>query len=120
MPARWSAILDEVFAQRDLAEWRAILHAAGVTFGIVGTVEEAFTDRQMRDCGALVPFADGAQETVSAPFHIDGVDKIPPHRAPALGEHSADLLQWPATRPPISTTCVAWAWWPDWSLLRRG
>ncbi|HTI82143.1 MAG TPA: CoA transferase, partial [Acetobacteraceae bacterium] len=85
-------VLDEVFATRDLAEWRSILDAVGVTFGIVGTVEEAFTDRQMRDCGALVPFADGAQETISSPFHIDGVDKTPPRRAPALGQHNAELL----------------------------
>ncbi|HVY15265.1 MAG TPA: CoA transferase [Rhodopila sp.] len=85
-------VLDEVFATRDLAEWRTILDGVGVTFGIVGTVEEAATDRQMRDCGALVPFADGAQETVSSPFHIDGVDKVAPQRAPALGQHSAALL----------------------------
>jgi formyl-CoA transferase len=85
-------ILDEVFAARDLADWRSILDAVGVTFGIVGSVEEAFTDQQMRDCGALVPFADGAQETISSPFHIDGLDKIPPQRAPALGQHNAELL----------------------------
>ena len=35
------AILDEVFAQRDLAEWRTILGAAGVTFGGVNSVDEA-------------------------------------------------------------------------------
>jgi formyl-CoA transferase len=85
-------ILDEVFATRDLADWRATLDMVGVTFGIVGTVEEAASDRQMRDCGALVPFADGAQETVSSPFHIDGAPKVPPRRAPGLGEHNAELL----------------------------
>ncbi len=46
----------------------------------------------MRDCGALVPFADGETMTISSPFHIDGVDKIPPRRAPALGQHNAELL----------------------------
>src|SRR3984893_8005104 len=30
-----NAILDDVFAKRDLAEWRPILEAAGVTFGAV-------------------------------------------------------------------------------------
>jgi crotonobetainyl-CoA:carnitine CoA-transferase CaiB-like acyl-CoA transferase len=85
-------ILDDEFAKRDLDDWRAILDGVGVTFGIVGTVNEILDDRQMRDCGALVPFADGAQLTVSSPFHIDGVDKVPAQRAPAIGQHSEAVL----------------------------
>ena len=85
-------ILDEVFSTRDLAEWRNLLDEVGITFGIVGSVDEVSSDRQMRDCGALVPFADGDGLTVSAPFHLDGVNKVPPQRAPSLGEHSADVL----------------------------
>ena len=84
--------LDAEFAKRDLAEWRAILDGVGVTFGIVGTVNETLTDQQMRDCGALVPFADGEHLTVSAPFHLEGVTKIPPVRAPALGQHNETIL----------------------------
>jgi crotonobetainyl-CoA:carnitine CoA-transferase CaiB-like acyl-CoA transferase len=86
-------ILDREFAKRDLAEWRTILDGVGVTFGIVGTVNEVLTDQQMRDCGALVPFADGAQLTVSAPFHVEGVEKVAPQRAPDLGQHSEAVLR---------------------------
>jgi formyl-CoA transferase len=86
-------ILDAEFAKRDLNDWRAILDGVGVTFGIVGTVNETLDDQQMRDCGALVPFADGAHFTVSSPFHIDGVDKVPALRAPAIGEHSETVLR---------------------------
>jgi crotonobetainyl-CoA:carnitine CoA-transferase CaiB-like acyl-CoA transferase len=86
-------VLDAEFAKRDLDAWRAILDSVGVTFGIVGTVNEVFDDRQMRDSGALVPFADGEQLTVSAPFHIDGVDKVPAQRAPNLGQHSEVVLR---------------------------
>jgi formyl-CoA transferase len=86
-------VLDAVFATRDLAEWRKILDGVGVTFGIVGTVDEVADDRQMRDSGALVPFADGQGLTVSAPFHIDGVEKVPPRRAPAIGQHSEMVLR---------------------------
>ena len=39
-----------------------------------------------------MPFADGAQLTVSSPFHIDGVDKVPAQRAPAIGQHSEAVL----------------------------
>jgi crotonobetainyl-CoA:carnitine CoA-transferase CaiB-like acyl-CoA transferase len=86
-------VLDAEFAKRDLDAWRAILDSVGVTFGIVGTVNEVLDDRQMRDSGALVPFADGEQLTVSAPFHIDGIDKVPAQRAPNLGQHSEVVLR---------------------------
>jgi crotonobetainyl-CoA:carnitine CoA-transferase CaiB-like acyl-CoA transferase len=86
-------VLDAEFAKRDLDDWRKILDGVGVTFGIVGTVNEVLEDRQMRDCGALVPFADGAELTVSSPFHIDGVDKVPAQRAPAVGQHSEAVLR---------------------------
>jgi crotonobetainyl-CoA:carnitine CoA-transferase CaiB-like acyl-CoA transferase len=85
-------ILDAEFAKRDLDDWRKILDGVGVTFGIVGTVNEVLDDRQMQDCGALVPFADGAQLTVSSPFHLDGVDKVPARRAPGLGQHTDAVL----------------------------
>jgi formyl-CoA transferase len=85
-------ILDTVFARRDLAEWRVTLEKAGVTFGAVFSVNEAADDPQARDIGALVPFADGAGLTVSSPFHIDGVTKVAPVRAPAVGQHSEVVL----------------------------
>ena len=86
-------VLDAEFAKRDLAEWRTILDGAGVTFGIVATVNEALDDPQMRACGALVPFEDSDTLTVSAPFHVEGVDKVAPKRAPALGQHGEAVLR---------------------------
>ena len=88
-----TAILDDIFAMRDLAEWRSILEAAGVTFGAVYTVDEAADDRQARDIGALVPFADGKGLTVSSPFHLDDATKVAPARAPAVGQHSEMVLR---------------------------
>jgi crotonobetainyl-CoA:carnitine CoA-transferase CaiB-like acyl-CoA transferase len=85
-------VLDEVFATRDLAEWRTILDGVGITFGIVATVNEAMEDPQMRHAGALEPFADGQGLTVMTPFHIDGVDKVPARRAPSIGQHNESVL----------------------------
>jgi formyl-CoA transferase len=85
-------VLDEVFATRSLAEWRTILDGVGVTFGIVGKVDEVLGDAQMVHSGALVPFADGDGLTVSAPFHIEGVAKIAPQRAPSVGQHNDSVL----------------------------
>jgi formyl-CoA transferase len=88
-----AAILDEVFAQRDLAEWQPILEKAGVTFGTVSTVDEAADDPQARAIGALVPFADGKNLTVSSPFHLDNTTKVAPVRAPSVGQHSEAVLR---------------------------
>jgi len=86
-------VLDAVFAQRDLADWRTRLDAAGVTFGAVQSVNETADDQQMHQIGALVPFADGAGLTVSSPFQLEGETKVAPRRAPALGEHTEVVLR---------------------------
>jgi formyl-CoA transferase len=88
-----TGILDGIFAQRDLADWRPILERAGVTFGPVCTVDEAADDAQSRKIGALVPFGDGAGFTVSSPFHLDGETKVAPARAPKVGQHSEAVLR---------------------------
>ena len=88
-----TGILDGIFAQRDLADWRPILERAGVTFGPVCTVDEAADDAQSRKIGALVPFGDGAGFTVSSPFHLDGEIKVAPVRAPRVGQHSEAVLR---------------------------
>jgi formyl-CoA transferase len=88
-----TAILDGIFARRDLAEWQPLLEKAGVTFGTISTVDEAADDPQAREIGALVPFADGANLTVSSPFHLDGATKVAPVRAPAVGQHSEAVLR---------------------------
>jgi formyl-CoA transferase len=88
-----TGILDGIFAKRDLAEWRPILEAAGVTFGAVYTVDEAGDDEQSRVIGALVPFADGGGLTVSSPFHIEGETKVAPVRAPKVGQHTEAVLR---------------------------
>jgi formyl-CoA transferase len=87
------ALLDAVFAQRDLSEWRTILDAAGVTFSGVHAVDEVSSDLQLRQIGALVPFADGQGLTVSSPFHVEGEEKSPPQRAPGIGQHTDEILR---------------------------
>jgi crotonobetainyl-CoA:carnitine CoA-transferase CaiB-like acyl-CoA transferase len=90
------AILDAVFAERDWAEWRRGLQAAGIAFGVVGTVDEIPHDPQMRASGALVPIDDpraGASLTVSSPLQISGQEKVPATMAPDIGEHTVEVLR---------------------------
>ena len=86
------AELDDLFAQFDLAYLRKTLDAAGITFGFVGTIDEAMHDRQMRDAGAIVPTADGKSEIVSSPFALEGSQKVAPRPAPTMGQHTDEVL----------------------------
>jgi formyl-CoA transferase len=47
----------------------------------------------MQAIGALVPFADGRNLTVSSPFNLADEPKVAPQRAPAVGQHSEDVLR---------------------------
>src|ERR1700753_3221917 len=49
-------LFDEIFATRDLAEWRKRLDGNGLVFGVVGILDDLPTDRQMIDNGVLVAF----------------------------------------------------------------
>jgi crotonobetainyl-CoA:carnitine CoA-transferase CaiB-like acyl-CoA transferase len=95
------ALFDEAIAQQDLATWRQRLDAAGITFGVVGTLADVHDDEQMRASGALVDDADGDTDggtgrpalRVANPLHLDGVAPRPPRPAPALGQHSLQVLR---------------------------
>ena len=90
------AILDAVFAGRDWAEWRRVLEASGIAFGVVGTVDDIPHDAQMQASGALVPLDDpraGAALTVSSPLQIEGQEKMPATMAPEIGEHTVEVLR---------------------------
>ncbi len=85
--------LDAIFATRDMAEWRTILDTVGVTFGVVGRIDDVTDDAQMQAIGALVPFADSNTLTVSSPFQLEGTSKVAPRPAPFVGQHSEDVLR---------------------------
>jgi crotonobetainyl-CoA:carnitine CoA-transferase CaiB-like acyl-CoA transferase len=90
-------ILDDLFATAPLGHWRELLDAAGVTFGLVGTTDEAAVDAQALAAGMLPTLEGTGLRTVNsplhiAPLHIDGAAMAPPRLAPALGQHSRDVL----------------------------
>jgi crotonobetainyl-CoA:carnitine CoA-transferase CaiB-like acyl-CoA transferase len=86
-------ILDGIFATKDQTEWRAILDAAGLIFGIVADMDEIADDPQMLASQALVPFADDSSLTVNSPIWIQGQEKAPPRPAPEVGQHSEVVLR---------------------------
>jgi formyl-CoA transferase len=86
-------IFDEVFATRDLAEWRRILDGNGLVFGVVGILDDIPTDQQMLDNEVLVPFENDTMLTINSPIWVDGARKAPPRKPPGIGEHSDELLR---------------------------
>ena len=89
-------ILDEVFAERDWADWHALFEAHGITSSAINRAEDVPSDPVFDDAGALVPvgYADApVDRVVSSPVFMRGQEKRPPAPAPAMGEHNASVLR---------------------------
>jgi crotonobetainyl-CoA:carnitine CoA-transferase CaiB-like acyl-CoA transferase len=86
-------IFDEIFATKDLAEWRKILDGNGLVFGVVGILDDIPHDKQMIENEVLVPFENDTMLTVNSPIWVDGSKKVQPRKPPGLGEHSDEILR---------------------------
>jgi crotonobetainyl-CoA:carnitine CoA-transferase CaiB-like acyl-CoA transferase len=91
-----TAILDEVFSSQPMAHWYEVFNGVRVTFGAVREPHEVINDPQVRANDIVVPL-EGAggklTSTISSPIQVHGVAKVPARRAPALGEHSEEVLK---------------------------
>lgn len=90
------AVLDQTFATRSLAEWREVLDAAGLTYGVAQTLEECAQDPQLLANRVFVPIDDGSDDphlTVDSPVRLDQEQKVRPGPAPDLGEHTESVLR---------------------------
>jgi formyl-CoA transferase len=88
------AILDEIFASQPMAHWAEIFASVEVTYGVVNGPEDVAKDPQLELNGIAVPLADAGTltRTISSPFKLHGVDKVPARRGPRLGEHNDEIL----------------------------
>src|ERR1700736_2993130 len=86
-------IFDEIFAGKELAEWRKILDGNGLVFGVVGILDDIPNDRQMLENDVLVPFENDTMLTVNSPIWIDGSQKTAPRHPPGIGAHSDEVLR---------------------------
>jgi crotonobetainyl-CoA:carnitine CoA-transferase CaiB-like acyl-CoA transferase len=87
-------LLSAIFLEHDWSDWRARLMAAGVTFGIMGTIGDHLDDPQVAANGLLRAFADGGgMRTLDSPFAVAGEAKTVPRMAPGVGQHTAAILK---------------------------
>lgn len=88
------ALLGEIFAARPVAHWDAALRAHRVPAGPPVTVGEAVEKARARGQVMDLPAgAYGVLPTMAAPFLFDGRRAAPSASAPALGEHTEEVLR---------------------------
>jgi crotonobetainyl-CoA:carnitine CoA-transferase CaiB-like acyl-CoA transferase len=89
-----AALLDAAFATRDWAEWRPLLRAHEVTFGVIERLQELPSDEQARHAGIIAETTGSdVPRTINNPVRL-GFAR--PRRAgppPAVGQHTEATLR---------------------------
>jgi crotonobetainyl-CoA:carnitine CoA-transferase CaiB-like acyl-CoA transferase len=92
--AALATILREAVASRDYAYWLAALAKAQITFGVISRPQDVPDDPQAVACGAVVETAiPEMPRTLSNPIRLGFAEQRIAHPAPALGQHSEDILR---------------------------
>jgi crotonobetainyl-CoA:carnitine CoA-transferase CaiB-like acyl-CoA transferase len=86
------AIIDEAVATKDSAEWRRICADHEVIWSPVPEPCEVLADAQMESNGVFATIEGTGLKTVNNPIHLDGVAKTTPRLAPAVGQHTREIL----------------------------
>ncbi|WP_422748307.1 CaiB/BaiF CoA transferase family protein [Mycobacterium sp. WMMD1722] len=87
--------LDEIFATRPLAEWAEVFDAeADFFWSPINTLEDVLGDEQFHAAGGIVhvPQGDSIIPMVATPADFHGTPAAHRSAAPALGEHTAEIL----------------------------
>ena len=86
------AMLDAIFAEREISEWEKIFAEHQVIWSPVPTTRMVAADPQMYDNGLLPAIVESQLKTVANPLQLEGVTAVPPRLAPEIGEHSEEIL----------------------------
>jgi crotonobetainyl-CoA:carnitine CoA-transferase CaiB-like acyl-CoA transferase len=83
-----------VIAERNAAEWLADLRANDVPVALVAQFQDLPHDPQViANDMAVVPLEDvGMARVIRDPVNVDGVRRVGVRKAPALGEHTDEIL----------------------------
>ena len=86
------AVLDEIVAQRPLAEWAERFEAEGVWWAPAQTPAEVVQDPQLAANDGFVDLDGGALRSVNGPVTFSGVPATQEPHVPGLGEHTDEVL----------------------------
>ena len=90
-----AALLEETFSTQDTAHWLQLLDDAGVVAGPIYNMEQVYQDPQVLARKMLVDTEDpelGTVHNIGVPVKLSATPGSIRRRAPALGEHSAEVL----------------------------
>jgi crotonobetainyl-CoA:carnitine CoA-transferase CaiB-like acyl-CoA transferase len=92
--ATLTAIIDAEFARHPAAEMCRRLKEATLPFSLINRIEDVATDEQAVAAGAVVETANpDMPRTIAAPFQLGSTPPRPAGAAPALGEHTDEILR---------------------------
>ena len=100
------AILDQAFATRDSAEWRALFTKNGLVFEAVAQMSEIPRDPQMLETGVLRPFENDTLLTVDSPFFVTGAKKATARKPRRLASTASRSCARRAMTTPGSRNCA--------------
>jgi len=87
-------IISETFASKPYEHWREALAANAITFGVISRPQDVPDDQQAVACGAVVETAiPEMPRTLANPIRLGFAEQRIAHPAPALGQHSAEILR---------------------------
>jgi crotonobetainyl-CoA:carnitine CoA-transferase CaiB-like acyl-CoA transferase len=89
------AELDEIFATKSLDAWAEVFATEPEFFwSPINTIEDVLGDEQFHAGGGIVdvPDGDGTLPMIATPVDFDGTPWAPRSVAPALGEHTDEVL----------------------------
>ena len=90
-----AALLEETFSTQSTSHWLELLDAAGVVAGPIYNMEQVYQDPQVLARDMLVDTEDpelGTIRNIGVPVKLSATPGSIRRRAPALGEHSAEIL----------------------------
>jgi formyl-CoA transferase len=92
--AELARILGETFAKKPYEHWREALAAGEVTFGVISRPSDVPDDEQAVACGAVVQTANPEMpRTLANPIRLSFAEQRIANPAPALGQHTEDILR---------------------------
>src|SRR5215207_11460223 len=88
-----ATILSDTFATKPYEHWREALAAHSVTFGVISRPQDVPDDQQAVACGAVVDTAiPEMPRTLADPIRLSFASQQVARPAPALGQHSDEVL----------------------------
>ncbi|WP_322516817.1 CoA transferase [Rhodopseudomonas palustris] len=90
------ALLGDAFARQPWSHWQARMRAAGVPHGRLRSVGEAIRSPEARERGIVTRIrhdAVGWVPNVNSPIRYSGTPLADPVAAPAVGQHTGDVLR---------------------------